>query len=56
MGKVHIYAEFFEYGAAREFMLRTLSIYDPLAYDTVLNISKVDDLYVVQGHRYASAD
>lgn len=54
--KVHIYVEFHDYATAREYMLRTLSIYDPLAYDTVLHISKVDDLYVVQGHRYASAD
>lgn len=56
MAKVHIYQEFFEYGAAREFMLRTLTIYDPMAYDTVLHISKLEGMYVVQGHRYASAD
>lgn len=56
MAKVHIYQEFFEYGAAREFMLRTLTIYDPMAYDTALFISKLDSMYVVQGNRYASAD
>jgi hypothetical protein len=55
-GKVHIYQEFFTYDQAREFMLRTLTIYDPMAYDTSVSLSKIDRMYVVQGHRYASAD
>lgn len=56
MARVHIYQEFFTYGQAREFMLRTLSIYDPMAYDTSLHMSKIDRMYVVQGYRYATAD
>lgn len=54
--RVHIYQEFFTYREAREFMLRTQTIYDPLAYDTTLHLSKLDKMYVVQGYRYASAD
>lgn len=56
MAKVHIYQEFHTYGQAREFMLRTLTIYDPMAYDTTIHLSKLDSMYVVQGYRYASAD
>ena len=55
-GRVHIYQEFFTYKDAREWMLRTLTIYDPMAYETTLHLSKLDSMYVVQGYRYASAD
>lgn len=55
-GRIHIYEEFFTYKQAREWMERQLMIYSPLAYDTTLNLSKIDAMYVVQGYRYASAD
>ena len=55
-GRVHIYQEFFSYDAARDFMLRTLTIYDPMGYDTTIHLSKLDKMYVVQGYRYASCD
>lgn len=55
-GRVHIYEEFFTYLQAREWMIRTLKLYDPLGYDTTLHLSKLDKMYVVQGYRYASCD
>lgn len=56
MSKVHIYQEFNTYDKALDFKCRTLCVYDPLAYDTWLRVVRREGKYIVEGHRYASAD
>lgn len=56
MGKVHIYQEFQTYTQALEYKLRVLMAYDPLAYDTSIDMVRREGKYIVQGYRYASAD
>lgn len=56
MALVHIYQEFNCYSKALDFKDRTLCVYDPLAYDTWLRVYRRDGKYIVEGHRFASAD
>ena len=53
---IHIYQEFTSYASALEYKLRMLTMYDPMAYDTWLEVTRKDDKYIVRGHRFASAD
>ena len=59
-GKVHIYREFDSYDDARDFEVRTLTLYAPEGYDTQVEVCMKKEghryKYVVQGHRYASCD
>jgi hypothetical protein len=60
MSKVHIYQEFDQYWKALDFKQRTLMLFDPMAYDTWLDVraegKHPQRKYIVHGHRYASAD
>ena len=60
MAKVHIYREFDSYADARDFEVRTLTLFDPMAYDTHLEMHTKEcegkRLYIVRGSRFDTAD